>query len=184
MMESFVFVTYRLIIVNKHHKANLYSCSNRLCEWHHGPPKSFSTLLFTPDDSQTLEQGMMGACWEAHGLRATPCTSPLLPSSPPTSKLVSKQARPAWLPWQERSKAGPWPYPLKQHYQKEKNIIAWLLYSKTEKSNSTGLLCSSFSNRRPHHLSHCVTACWSLSGTVLCWKLCLMCSSGHMATFV
>ena len=30
-----MFVTYRLIIVNKHRKANLYSRSNRLCEWNH-----------------------------------------------------------------------------------------------------------------------------------------------------
>lgn len=32
---------YRLIIVNRNHRAVLYSCSNRLCESHHGPQNNF-----------------------------------------------------------------------------------------------------------------------------------------------
>lgn len=83
--ENFVIVTYGLITANKHQKANLLSCSNRLCEWNPGP-QSFATLLFTPDYSQSPARDG-GCCWEAHGLGTPSSTSPspLLPNFPPTT---------------------------------------------------------------------------------------------------
>lgn len=54
--ENFVIVTCGLITVKKHHKANLFSCNNSLCEWNHGP-QSFATLLFTQTTVRVSSKG-------------------------------------------------------------------------------------------------------------------------------
>ena len=157
MMDSFVFVTYRRIIVNKHHQPNLHSRSNRPCEWSRGPQSHFPHCCSLQTTVRLSSKGWWvpaGRHLDSEPPQAHHSSIPTSSQFPSNNMFPNKQDQLSCPTKGARPGHGP-AHP--SNTMRGKHILDWLLYTKNERSNSVGFLCSSFWNRRHHHLSHCVT---------------------------